>query len=90
MEKRGVFLASNSALDFLNTEWPTPSGKEDFFETDQDVFSWLRQAGLASKGVEEVRPTGALLRAARALRFSFAKRCEYLRVGMHIVTIQCA
>ena len=69
VEKRGVFLASNPALDFLNTEWPTASGgKEDFFETDEDVFSWLRQAGLASEGVEEVRPTGALLRAARALR----------------------
>lgn len=69
VEKRGIFLASNPALDFLNTEWPTPSGgKEDFFETDEDVFSWLRQAGLASEGVEEVRPTGALLRAARALR----------------------
>jgi len=68
VEKRGVFLASNPALDFLNTEWPTPYGQEDFFETDEDVFIWLRQAGLASEGVEEVRPAGALLRAARALR----------------------
>lgn len=68
VEKRGVFLASNSALDFLNTEWPTPHGKEDFFETDEDVFIWLRQAGLAAEGVEEVRPTGALFKAARALR----------------------
>lgn len=69
VEKRGAFLASNLALDFLNTEWPTASGgKEDFFETAEDVFSWLRQAGLASEGVEEVRTTGALLGAARALR----------------------
>jgi len=58
VEKRGVFLASDPSLDFLNTEWPTASGKEDFFETDEDVFSWLRQAGLASDGAEEVRPTG--------------------------------
>lgn len=38
IEKTGVFLASDPALDFLNTEWPTPSGKEDFFEKDEDVF----------------------------------------------------
>ena len=67
-EKKGVFLASNVALDFLNTEWPTSSGKEDFFESDEDVFAWLRQAGLAPDGVTEVRPIGALLRAAQALR----------------------
>lgn len=68
VEKRGVFLASHLAIDFLNTEWPTASGHEDFFEKDDDVFIWLRQAGLAPEGVEEVRPSGSLLRAARALR----------------------
>jgi predicted RNA-binding Zn ribbon-like protein len=82
VEKRGVFLASNPALDFLNTEWPTASGgKEDFFETDEDVFSWLRQAGLASEGVEEVRPTGALLRAARALRAVLRSLVESRKAG---------
>jgi predicted RNA-binding Zn ribbon-like protein len=80
-EKRGVFLASNPALDFLNTEWPTPSGKEDFFETDKDVFNWLRQAGLATEGVEEVRPTGALLRAARALRAVLRSLVESRKAG---------
>ena len=80
-EKRGVFLASDSALDFLNTEWPTPSGKEDFFETDEDVFIWLRQAGLAPTGVEEVRPTGALLRGARALRAVLRGLVESRKAG---------
>jgi predicted RNA-binding Zn ribbon-like protein len=80
-EKRGVFLASDSALDFLNTEWPTPSGKEDFFERDEDVFIWLRQAGLALAGVEEVRPTGALLRAARALRAVLRGLVESRKAG---------
>jgi predicted RNA-binding Zn ribbon-like protein len=82
IEKRGVFLASNPALDFLNTEWPTASGgKEDFFETDEDVFSWLRQAGLATEGVEEVRPTGALLRAARAFRAVLRSLVESRKAG---------
>jgi predicted RNA-binding Zn ribbon-like protein len=67
-EKRGVFLASHLAIDFLNTEWPSESGIEDFFESDNDVFIWLRQAGLSPEGVTEVRPSGSLLRAARALR----------------------
>jgi predicted RNA-binding Zn ribbon-like protein len=81
VEKRGVFLASNPALDFLNTEWPTASAKEDFFEMDGDVFTWLRQAGLASNGVEEVRPTGALLRAARAFRAVLRNLVESRKAG---------
>jgi len=81
VEKRGVFLASNAALDFLNTEWPTASGTEDFFETDEDVFSWLRQAGLAPDGVTEVRPSGALLRAARALRAVIRSLVEARKAG---------
>ncbi|WP_044176364.1 CGNR zinc finger domain-containing protein [Granulicella mallensis] len=68
VEKPGVFLASHAALDLLNTEWPTAAGTEDFFETDGDVFSWLRQTGLAPVGVTEVRPSGSLVRAAHALR----------------------
>ena len=81
VEKNGVFLASDPALDFLNTEWPTSSGKEDFFQTDEDVFTWLRQAGLASDGVEEIRPTGALLRAARALRSVLRNLVESRKAG---------
>jgi predicted RNA-binding Zn ribbon-like protein len=80
-EKRGVFLASDPALDFLNTEWPTATGREDFFETDEDVFNWLRQAGLATEGVKEVRPTGALLRAARALRAVLRTLVESRKAG---------
>ena len=82
-EKRGVFLASDPALDFLNTEWPTPNGKEDFFETDEDVFTWLHQAGLASQGVTEARPTGGLLRAARALRAVLRSLVESRKSGKH-------
>jgi predicted RNA-binding Zn ribbon-like protein len=67
-EKPGVFIGSNSALDFLNTQWPTAEGTEDFFETDEDVLSWLRQTGLAPVGIAEVRPSGSLVRAAHALR----------------------
>jgi predicted RNA-binding Zn ribbon-like protein len=81
VEKRGVFLASDPSLDFLNTEWPTASGKEDFFETDEDVFTWLSQAGLASYSVQEVRPTGALLRAARALRAVLRSLVESRKAG---------
>jgi predicted RNA-binding Zn ribbon-like protein len=81
VKKRGVFLASDPSLDFLNTEWPTSSGTEDFFETDEDVFTWLRQAGFASDGVQEVRPTGALLRAARALRVVLRSLVESRKAG---------
>jgi predicted RNA-binding Zn ribbon-like protein len=81
VEKRGVFLASDRSLDFLNTEWPTASGREDFFEADEDVFTWLRQAGLASDGVEQVRPIGALLRAARALRAALRSLVESRKAG---------
>ena len=81
VEKRGVFLASDPSLDFLNTEWPTASGKEDFFETDEDVFTWLGQAGLAPDRVQEVRPTGALLRAARALRAVLRTLVEARKAG---------
>lgn len=56
IEKRGVFLASHAALDFLNTQWPTAAGTEDFFENDADVWNWLRQADLAPEGVAEIRP----------------------------------
>lgn len=81
VEKTGVFLASHPALDFLNTEWPTASGKEDFFETDRDVLSWLSQAGLETSGVTEIRPSGALLRAAHALRAVIRSMVEARKSG---------
>ena len=81
VEKKGVFLAGDPALDFLNTEWPTPSGTEVFFETDEDVFIWLRQAGLAPEGVRSVRPSGALLRAAKALRATLRSLVESRKAG---------
>jgi predicted RNA-binding Zn ribbon-like protein len=81
VEKRGVFLAGDAALDLLNTEWPSPSGKEDFFETDEDVFIWLRQAGLAPEGIRLVRPRGALLRAAKALRAVVRSLVESRKAG---------
>ena len=68
VEKQAPFLAGQPAIDFLNTEWPNDSGGEDFFNTDDDVLLWLRQAGIAPEGVTVVRPSGSLLRAARALR----------------------
>lgn len=80
-EKRALFLASQPAVDFLNTEWPNAQGKEDFFETDQDVFTWLRQAGLAPEGVTEVRPSGSLLRAAHALRDTIRTLIETRKNG---------
>jgi predicted RNA-binding Zn ribbon-like protein len=76
-EKRALFLASQPAVDFLNTVWPT----EDFFETDEDVFTWLRQAGLSPEGVTDVRPSGALLRAARALRDTIRTLIEMRKAG---------
>lgn len=66
--KQAFFLAGHIALDFLNTEWRSALGKEDFFETDADVLHWLRQAKAAPDDLSEVRPSGALLRAAQALR----------------------
>ena len=81
VEKKGVFLASHAALDFLNTEWSRASGREDFFETDEDVLSWLRQAELAPPRIAEVRPSGALLRAAHALRSVIRTMVESRKAG---------
>lgn len=81
VKKQGLFLASHAALDFLNTEWPTADGKEDFFETDEDVLTWLRQAGMAPEGVKEVRPSGALLRSAIALRAVIRTLVESRKAG---------
>jgi predicted RNA-binding Zn ribbon-like protein len=80
-EKRALFLASHPAVDFLNTEWPNATGKEDFFETDEDVFAWLRQARLAPEGVTVVRPSGSLLHAARALRNTIRTLIESRKAG---------
>jgi predicted RNA-binding Zn ribbon-like protein len=82
-EKRALFLAGQAAVDFLNTEWPNATGKEDFFETDDDVFTWLRQAHLAPDGVTSVRPTGSLLRATRALRDTIRVLIETKKAGKH-------
>jgi predicted RNA-binding Zn ribbon-like protein len=81
--KPGVFLAGQTALDFLNTEWPTTAatGMTDYFESDEDVFDWLRQADLAPRGVKEVRPAGALLRSALALRSVIRKLVEARKAG---------
>lgn len=80
-KKRGLFLASHAALDFLNTEWPAADGKDDFFETDEDVLIWLRQAGMAPEGIKEVRPSGALLRSAIALRAVIRTLVESRKAG---------
>jgi predicted RNA-binding Zn ribbon-like protein len=81
-EKRALFLAGQPAVDFLNTEWPNLTGKkEDFFETDDDVFTWLRQAGLEPENITTVRPSGALLRAARALRDTIRTLVETRKAG---------
>lgn len=81
VEKKAVFLATDTALDFLNTEWPTANGKEDFFETDKDVLAWLRQAGLTPASDPEVRPSGALLHAAHALRAVIRRLVESRKTG---------
>jgi predicted RNA-binding Zn ribbon-like protein len=80
-EKQGVFLAGQSALDFLNTEWQTATGKQDFFGTDEDVLTWLHQAELAPDTVREVRPSGALLRSAHALRAVIRSLVEARKAG---------
>lgn len=81
VQKIGVFLASNTALDFLNTEWPTAATKGDFFETDDDVFSWLNQAKLAPESITAVRPRGALVQAAHSLRSAIRKLVELRKAG---------
>jgi predicted RNA-binding Zn ribbon-like protein len=81
VEKQAPFLAGQPAIDFLNTEWPNDSGGEDFFNTDDDVLLWLRQAGIAPEGVTVVRPSGSLLRAARALRSVIRSLVEGRKAG---------
>lgn len=62
------FLADHPALDFINTEALVEGQPHDFWQTDQDVETWLQQAGLAADGPVPQHEPGALLQAARRLR----------------------
>lgn len=62
------FLADHPALDFINTEAIVEGQTHDFWQTDQDVEAWLKQAGLAADGPMPQHKPGALLQAARRLR----------------------
>src|ERR1700748_3208074 len=81
IEKQAPFLAGQPAIDFLNTEWPNGSGGKEFFNTDEHVLLLLRKAGLAPEGVTVVRPSGSLLRAARALRSVIRTLVEGRKAG---------
>ena len=61
------FLAADPALDFLNTVAVVDGQPVDFLQSDEDVLSWLQQAGLAEEDTPRFAGS-SLLYSARTLR----------------------
>lgn len=80
-DSRPRFLAGDLALDFLNTRVRVGGAVLDLLQTDEDVRSWLAQAGLpAPKAVLRSEPL-SLLRAARLLRENIRSLVEKRKSG---------
>jgi predicted RNA-binding Zn ribbon-like protein len=66
-KKNYLMLADHPALDLLNTVLTEDGSVTDLLKDDDDVSSWLRQAGFAWK-TEQPLKVGRLLTAAKNLR----------------------
>lgn len=80
-ETRPQFLAGDLALDFLNTRASVDGELLDMLQTDQDVLSWLGDAGFRAPRMAADRPPFALLRDARALRENIRLLVESRKAG---------
>jgi predicted RNA-binding Zn ribbon-like protein len=78
---RALFVAGHPALDFLNTRTRVNQELVDFFEEDDDVLAWLKQAGLPRPDAgTKVEPL-SLLRSARKLREHIRSLVEKRKAG---------
>lgn len=60
------FIASNLALDFINTQFGVGEERQECLHDDSSVVAWLQQAGLLTEECE--RPPAGIAQLARALR----------------------
>jgi predicted RNA-binding Zn ribbon-like protein len=61
-------IADHLALDLINTVAQVDGHATDFWQTDEDVWLWLRRAGVADEEKPAAFKPLALRNAARALR----------------------
>lgn len=80
-KRRALFLGGHVALDFLNTVMRVNGALVDFFEHDDDVVSWLGQAGFPIAKIGADTPPLSFLRAARTLRESLRSLIEKRKAG---------
>lgn len=81
MNSRAVFLAGNSALDFLNTRMRVNHELVDFLQSDRDVITWLKQAGFPVPANDTKIERFSLLRSARKLRENIRSLVEKRKAG---------
>ncbi|KPQ20236.1 MULTISPECIES: CGNR zinc finger domain-containing protein [unclassified Halomonas] len=60
------FIASNLALDFINTQFGMGEERQECLDEDSSVVAWLQQAGALTNGCET--PPAGLAQLARELR----------------------
>lgn len=81
-ESRAQFLAGDLALDFLNTRIKIEGEIVDILQTDEDVLSWLAQAGASLPEVAPNLVPSSLIGAARILRENIRSLVEKRRARM--------
>lgn len=60
------FIASNLALDFINTQFGVGEARQEFLHDDSGVVAWLQQAGVLKEACEP--PPAGIAQLARKLR----------------------
>lgn len=80
-ESRPQFLAGDLALDFLNTRVRAGGEILDLFQTEDDVLTWLKRAGLTASKVGTSTASPSLLWKARALRENLRSLVEKRKTG---------
>jgi predicted RNA-binding Zn ribbon-like protein len=78
---RPLFLAGDPALDFLNTRMSMNVAVVDLLQSNEDVLTWLRQAGFPTPAIDGRTGYVALLRSALRLRESVRALVESRKTG---------
>ena len=61
-----LFIASNLAIDFINTQFGVGEERQECLEDDRSVIAWLQQAGVLMEDCEG--PPSGIVHLARELR----------------------
>ncbi|MBB6143197.1 putative RNA-binding Zn ribbon-like protein [Silvibacterium bohemicum] len=78
---RALFLAGHPALDFLNTRMSVDGNLVELLQSDEDVHSWLKQAGFPASTIDRKLKPLHLLRSARTLRENIRSLVEGRKRG---------